>query len=128
MSRPWFIFLSFPLSYMNKLELTRTMLTELGYMDRVNISLLSTLAIQTDRQLELNEMTLPSIFANICILFGDDDPGSFLLTICQLCFQFVVFGDDVPIGQQGHCPGLGSPGLALGGATFRDAQLGEESV
>ena len=32
----------------------------------------------------------------------------------------VVFGDDVPIGQQRHCPGLGSPGLALGGATFRD--------
>ena len=49
MSRPWFISLSFPPSYMNKLESTRTMLSELGYMDRVNISLLSTLAIQTDR-------------------------------------------------------------------------------
>ena len=28
---------------------------------------------------------------------------------------------------EGRCAGLGSTGLALGGATFRDAQLGEES-
>ena len=49
MSRPWFISLSFPPSYMNKLESTRTMLPELGYMDRGSISLLSTLAIQTDK-------------------------------------------------------------------------------
>ena len=49
MSRTWFISLSFPPSYMNKLESTRTMLLELGYMDRGSISLLFTLAIQTDK-------------------------------------------------------------------------------
>ena len=56
MSRPWFISLSFPSSYMNKLESTRTMLPELVYIDPGSISLLSTLEIQADRQLELNEM------------------------------------------------------------------------
>ena len=35
--------------------------------------------------------------------------------------------DDVHVGSEGRCAGLGSTRLALGGATFRDAQIGEES-
>ena len=51
---------------------------------------------------------------------------SLKIVLFDSCYEFVLYLN-LLAGPEGRCPRLDSAGLALGGATFRDAYLGEES-